>query len=141
MLACSRLAARQMCEQRSGLIVNVSFWAAQKYIGNAIYGASKAATDRLTSDMASELADHDVTVVSMYPGLVRTELVMQSAEFLDLSNSESPQFTGRAIAHLYVDPDRRNQSGSVIVAAAYARDVGFADVDGRRPTPLTLDTV
>jgi NAD(P)-dependent dehydrogenase (short-subunit alcohol dehydrogenase family) len=139
--ACSRSAARQMCVQRNGLIVNLSAWAAQKYIGNAIYGAAKAATDRLTRDMARELADYGVTVVSMYPGLVRTELVMQSAEFLDLSNSESTQFTGRAIAHLYADGERIRKSGGVIVAAAYAREVGFTDIDSRQPEPLTIDTV
>jgi dehydrogenase/reductase SDR family protein 1 len=137
---CSRYAAQQMCARRSGLIVNISFWAAQKHLGNAIYGAAKAATDKLTADMALELLDQNVTVVSMYPGLVRTELVMQSAEFLDLSNSESPQFTGRAIAHLCVDPRRGERTGSVIVAAAYAREVGFTDVDGRQPVALTIDT-
>jgi dehydrogenase/reductase SDR family protein 1 len=137
---CSRYAAQQMCARRSGLIVNISFWAAQKHLGNAIYGAAKAATDKLTEDMALELLDQNVTVVSMYPGLVRTELVMQSAEFLDLSNSESPQFTGRAIAHLCVDPRRGERTGSVIVAAAYAREVGFTDVDGRQPVALTIDT-
>src|SRR5215471_14706953 len=36
-------AARLMIPHRSGLIVNISFWAAQKHVGNAIYGASKAA--------------------------------------------------------------------------------------------------
>jgi dehydrogenase/reductase SDR family member 1 len=137
---CSRHAARQMCVRRDGLIVNISFWAARKHLGNAIYGAAKAATDKLTADMAYELAEQNVTVVSMYPGLVRTELVMQSAEFLDLSNSESPQFTGRAIAHLFVDPRRQERTGSVIVTAAYAREAGFADIDGRQPAALTIDT-
>ena len=137
---CSAYAARQMCARRSGMIVNISYWAARKYLGNAIYGAAKAATDRLTADMARELSDQNVTVVSMYPGLVRTELVMQSAEFMDLSNSESPQFTGRAIAHLFVDPRRHDRAGSVIVAAAYAHEIGFTDIDGRRPTPLTVET-
>ena len=80
-------------------------------------------------------------MVSVYPGLVRTELVMQSAEFLDMSNSESPEFTGRAIAHLYADGERHRRTGSVVVAAAYAREAGFSDVDGRRPEPLTLDSV
>jgi dehydrogenase/reductase SDR family member 1 len=140
MFVCSGHAARRMCEQRSGLIVNVSYWAARKYLGNAIYGAAKAATDRLTADMAHELAEYGVTVVSLYPGLVRTELVMQSADHLDLSTSESPQFTGRAIAHLFLDQRRQERTGGVIVAAAYAREIGFTDVDGRQPIPLTLDT-
>lgn len=141
LFACSRIAARQMVAQRRGLIANISFWAAQKYLGNAIYGAAKIATDRLTADMARELSEHDVTVVSVYPGLVRNELVMQSAEFLDMSNSESPEFTGRVIAHLYADGERHRRTGSVVVAAAYAREAGFSDIDGRRPEPLTLDSV
>jgi NAD(P)-dependent dehydrogenase (short-subunit alcohol dehydrogenase family) len=141
LFACSRYAARQMVAQRTGLIANVSFWAAQKYVGNTIYGAAKIATDRLTSDMAHELAEHGVAVVSVYPGLVRTELVMQAAESLDLSNSESPEFTGRAIAHLYADGERFQRTGSVVVAAAYAREVGFSDIDGRRPNPLTVESV
>ena len=69
---------------------NISFWAAQKHVGNVAYGVSKAATDKLTADMAHELRRHNVAVVSMYPGLVRTESVMEAAAFLDLSNSESP---------------------------------------------------
>jgi len=36
-------AARMMLPRRRGLIVNISFWAAQKHIGNVIYGVSKAA--------------------------------------------------------------------------------------------------
>src|SRR5215510_4079348 len=76
--AASQLAARMMVAQRSGLIVNISFWAAQKYIGNVAYGVSKAATDKLTADMAHELKPHNVAVVSLYPGLVRTEKVMEA---------------------------------------------------------------
>ena len=107
--ACSRLAARRMVEQGSGLIVNVSFWSAQKYIGNALYGVAKCATDRLTADMAHDLQGTGVTVVSLYPGMVRTEKVLEAAAFLDLSNSESPQFIGRAVAHLAGDPSRAAQ--------------------------------
>jgi len=139
--ACSRLVAPQMCERRAGLIVNVSFWAARKYVGNAIYGASKCATDRLTVDMAKELAPYGVTAVVLYPGLVRTELVMQAAGAFDLSNSESPQFSGWAVAHLYTDRERQRRSGSVVVAAQYAREVGFVDIDGRSPAPLTVADV
>jgi len=40
------------------------FWAAQKYIGNEACGVAKAATDKLTADMAVELAPHDVAVVA-----------------------------------------------------------------------------
>ena len=63
----SAIAARTMTKQRSGLIVNISFWA------------------RMTRDMAEELRAYNVSVVSLYPGLVRTEGVMRFAQFLDLS--------------------------------------------------------
>ena len=69
----SQHAARLMVPKRSGLIVQISHWAAQKPIGNLLYGLSKAATDKLTTDMSHELTPHQVTVVSLYPGLVRTE--------------------------------------------------------------------
>ena len=41
----SAFAARMMVEQQSGLIVNISFWAAQKYMANVAYGAAKAAVE------------------------------------------------------------------------------------------------
>jgi dehydrogenase/reductase SDR family member 1 len=137
----SQLAARTMVAQRRGLIVNISFWSAQKRIGNVAYGVSKAATDKMTADMALELAPHGVAAVSLYPGLVRTEKVMEAAAYLDLSNSESPDFIGRAVAALATDRDVLRHSGKVLVAAALAREYGFADVDGKTPRPLTLADV
>jgi NAD(P)-dependent dehydrogenase (short-subunit alcohol dehydrogenase family) len=134
-------AARVMVAQRGGLIVNVSFWAARKRIANVPYGVSKAATDKMTSDMAEELRAHDVAAVSLYPGMVRTEKVMQAAAFLDLSNSESPQFIGRAVAALASDPNVMRKSGQALVAAELAREYNFTDVDGKQPRPLTLEDV
>jgi dehydrogenase/reductase SDR family protein 1 len=137
----SQLAAQRMVAQRRGLIVNISFWAAQKHVGNVAYGVSKAATDKMTTDMATELAPRGVAVVSLYPGLVRTEKVMEAAAYLDLGNSESPDFIGRAVAALAADPDVLRHSGKVVVAAALAREYGFTDLDGTTPRPLTLADV
>jgi hypothetical protein len=78
--------------------------------------------------------------VSLYPGLVRTEAVLAAGVF-DLSNSESPEFIGRAVAALAGDPDGSRHSGSVLVAAALADEYGFTDIDGKRPRPLTLADV
>ncbi len=133
------LAAQVMVPRQRGLIVNISYWAARKYIGNVIYGVSKAATDKMTSDMARELRPHGVTAVSLYPGLVRTEAVLASGWF-DLSNSESPEFIGRVIAALSSDPALLSRSGQVLVAAAVAAELGVSDLDGKQPAPLTLDT-
>src|SRR5688572_22563763 len=134
-------AARRMVAAGSGLIVNISFWAAQKHVGNVPYGVSKAATDKLTADTAKELRAHGVAAVSLYPGLVRTEKVMEAAAFLDLSNSESPEFVGRAVAALAADPDVMRHTGAVLVAASLAADYGFTDLDGRTPRALTLADV
>ena len=136
----SRIAAKQMAAQRRGLIVNISFWAAQKFMQNAVYGISKAAIDKLTADLGAQLREFAISAVSLYPGLVRTESVMENAEFFDMSNSESPEFQGRAIAHLFVDPGLLDKSGRVFTAAGLALEYGFVDIDGKQPRPLTLDT-
>ena len=120
-------AARLMVPRRSGLIVNVSFVAGRRYQQNVAYGVSKAATDRLTADTALELREHGVAVVSLYPGLVRTEGVMRWAEFLDLSDSESAEFVGRSVVALAVDPEVLERTGEVVVAAELAAEYGLAD--------------
>ena len=72
---------------------------------------------------------------------MRTEKVLEAAAYLDLSNSESPQFIGRAIAALATDPDILTLTGSFVVAAACAEKYGFVDIDGRRPRALTIEDV
>jgi dehydrogenase/reductase SDR family member 1 len=137
----SQLAAPSMIAKGRGLIVNISSFAAEKYTGNVAYGVSKAATDKMSADMATELKRSGVTVVSLYPGLVRTEKVMEAAQWLDLSNSESPEFVGRAVVALATDADVLRHSGRVLVAAALASEYGFTDIDGKTPRPLTLADV
>ena len=137
----SQTAAGPMVARKRGLIVHISFWAAQKYVGNVAYGVAKAATDKMTSDMAVELRPHGVAVVSLYPGLVRTEKVMAASAWLDLSNSESPEFIGRAVAALAADPDVMRHTGTRQVAASLAATYGFTDLDSKSPRPLTLADV
>ena len=136
----SAFAARMMTEQKNGLIVNVSYWAAQKYMANVAYGTAKAAVDKMTADMAREAEEFKVAVISLYPGLVRTELVMRDAQYFDMSNFASPQFVGRVIAALASDPDVMKKTGQVLVGAALAEEYGIRDIDGKQPRPLTLET-
>jgi len=134
----SAFAARLMTKRKSGLIVNISFWSAQVYLGNTQYGVSKAAVDKMTEYMARELKKYKVAVVTLYPGLVRTESIMRNAKHFDMSNSESPQFIGRVVAALANDPNIMKKSGKVLVAAQEALDYGIRDIDGKQPRPLTL---
>ena len=138
-LVASQLAAPIMIRQQSGLIVNISFWAAQKRMGNIIYGMAKAATDKLSMDMAEELRSYQVASIALYPGLVRIEAVMASAEWLDLSNSESPLFVGRAVAALGHDAEIMRHTGQVLLTAQVGLDYGFTDSDGKHIRPLTLE--
>jgi dehydrogenase/reductase SDR family protein 1 len=134
----SAYAARMMTRKKRGLIVNISFWSAQVYLGNAQYGVSKAAVDKMTEYMAKELRKYEVAVVSLYPGLVRTESIMRNAKHFDMSNSESPQFIGRVVAALANDSNIMKKSGKVLVAAQEALEYGIQDIDGKQPRPLTL---
>ena len=135
----SVLAAPLMIARHTGLIVNISFFAAQRDDKGVAYGVAKAASDRMAACMAHELREHNVAAVALYPGLVRTEAVLKAAEYFDLSNSESPQFIGRAVAALAADPQVMRKSGQALVAAALALEYGFTDVDGKQPRPLTVE--
>ncbi len=134
----SAFAARMMVEQKSGLIVNISFWSAQKYMNNVQYGVAKAAVDKMTTYMAHEAEEFNVAIVSLYPGLVRTESVLRNAQYFDMSNSESPQFIGRVIAALVNDRDIMKKNGRVLIAAQEALEYGIQDIDGKQPRPQTL---
>ena len=59
----------------SGLIVNVSSSGAEEYAWQVAYGVGKCALDRITADTAHELDAHGVSVVSVWPGFVRTERI------------------------------------------------------------------
>jgi dehydrogenase/reductase SDR family member 1 len=132
----SAFAARMMVAQGSGLIVNISSFAGAGREPNVAIGVAKGATDRLTASTAAQLREHGVAVVSLYPGLVRTEGILKWADDIDLSNSESPRFAGRAVVALARDPSLLERTGQVLVAAELAEEYGFTDVDGTRPRSL-----
>jgi len=110
-----------------------------------IFAKRFAVQERIGQQVADTLEamlhPHGVAVISLYPGLVRTESVMQAAAFLDLSNSESPQFIGRAVAALAADSGAMKRTGTVCLAAALGPEYGFRDIDGKQPKPLTIEDV
>jgi hypothetical protein len=66
---------------------------------------------------------------------------MAASQWLDLSNSESPEFIGRAVVALAADADSLRYSGRTLVAAALASEYDFTDIGGTRPRALTLADV
>jgi NAD(P)-dependent dehydrogenase (short-subunit alcohol dehydrogenase family) len=144
----SVFAARPMVDAGAGLIVNVSSSGAEEYAWQVAYGVGKCALDRITVDTAHELAPYGVSVVSVWPGFVRTERIDLGVaagllpESLDLSTSESPRFVGRAVVALAADPAVARWTGRAVPARDLADEYGFTDVDGRLPAgPLRHRTV
>lgn len=132
----SRHAAALMTPARRGLIANISSSGARQYAWHVAYGVGKAALDRFTADAAHELREHDVTVVSLWPGLVLTERLQgaqQSGLGLDFGGAESQRFTGRAVAALATDPDVLARSGRAWSSRELADAYGFTDIDGTLP--------
>jgi NAD(P)-dependent dehydrogenase (short-subunit alcohol dehydrogenase family) len=139
-LMAARLAAPIMLAQRRGLIVSTVAWAFDRYLGNLFYDVAKAATIRMAFGMAHELRPYGVAAVALAPGFMRTERVMaaHAAQPFDLSDTESPEYLGRAVAALAGDADVLAKSGRVLTVGELAREYGFTDVDGRRPPPFRL---
>ena len=75
---CTVFASRMMVERKDGLIVNVSSSGGIKYLFNVAYGVGKAAVDRMAADCAIELKGNNVTMVSLWPGPVKTEYVQDN---------------------------------------------------------------
>ncbi len=131
-----KLVAKSMAERGQGLIVNIGYYGARRYLNNVAYGVCKAAVDKLTADTALELKPHGVTVVSLYPGTAATEGMLAYAALnpaIDVTTMETPQFTGRCVAALASDTACIMRAGEVLIAAEVAQAYGLTDVNGRQP--------
>lgn len=136
-------AAPLMLAQGSGLIVNVSSHGSREYLMGVSYGVGKAGVEKLTTDTARELREHGVAVVSIWPGLVKSENRLVNAETLpdgrvmlfglDLSFAETPHFPGRAVVALAADKDVMPRTGQAFWVRDLAQDYGFTDIDGTIP--------
>ena len=128
------------------LVCIISSFGGKSYTFNVAYGVGKAGADRLASDMAVQLARHNVDTISLYPGVVRTEGNVEmdrrgewaaASGGLDLRLGESPRFSGRAVAKLLADPElTKERSGEVVVVAELANELGFTDIDGQTPPSI-----
>ncbi|VDP71225.1 unnamed protein product [Echinostoma caproni] len=164
---CATLAARMMVNYQrnlqeqghpenlqAGLIVNVSSVGAKTFLFSTLYGvgeslvefrtivnnvylclpnvhAGKCGIDRMSHDMAIELKQHNnhISVISLWPGVVRTEHMLET---------ESPELSGRVVAHLAAEPDaiKLARSGQVILVSDVATQYGIMDTDGKPPAHM-----
>jgi dehydrogenase/reductase SDR family protein 1 len=127
----ARHAASMMIANSQGLIVNISSAAAQARFGVLPYGVAKAALDRMTADMACELADHGVCVLALWPPPTRTEAMLASVdEGDDPSAWSEPIFTGRVIAALAALPELMDKSGQALRVRELGEQLGIPDMLG-----------
>lgn len=138
-------AAPLMVENGSGLIVNTSSFGARCYMHGPAYGAGKAAVDKMAHDMAHDLRPYGVAALPLWMGMLKTERTaalfesggveaMESDAYKQfIKQAESAEFPGRVIDALTRDPKLMERSGTVVIGAEVAKELGVQDVDGNRP--------
>ncbi|GAA5077521.1 NAD(P)-dependent dehydrogenase (short-subunit alcohol dehydrogenase family) [Thermocatellispora tengchongensis] len=145
----SHFALPLLIRNPGGLVVEVTDgtleYNAGHYRLNLYYDLAKSAVLRLAYAQAEELRPHGCTAVALTPGWLRSEMMLDiygvtEANWRDALDkephfaiSETPAFTGRAVAALAADPARARWSGRSLSSGQLAKEYGFTDVDGSRP--------
>ena len=138
-----------LIEQPGGLLVEVTdgtdAYNAEHYRINPFYDLAKVSVNRLGWAHAKDLARQGATSVSITPGWLRSEMMLEAfgvteGNWRDATQriphfaiSETPRFVGRAIAAVAADPDRARWNGQSLSSGQLAQVYGFTDLDGSRP--------
>ena len=145
----SHFALPLLIRQPGGLVVEVTDgtddYNASNYRVSFFYDLAKAAVGRMAFALAHELAPHGATAVSLTPGWLRSEAMLEAYRVTEetwqdatafqphFAISESPAFVGRAVAALAQDPEVARWNGQSLSSGQLAQVYGFTDVDGSRP--------
>jgi NAD(P)-dependent dehydrogenase (short-subunit alcohol dehydrogenase family) len=138
-----------MIERPGGLLVEVTDGTAEYNAGHyrlsPFYDLAKVAVNRMAWAHAKDLAKHGATAVSITPGWLRSEMMLEAfgvreENWRDATErvphfviSETPRFVGRAVAALAADPERSRWNGQSLSSGELAQVYGFTDLDGSRP--------
>lgn len=138
-------AAPLMIEGGGGLIVEVTDGEMSGYRGQWLYDWVKSSVIRMGYAMAWDLAGTGVTALTVTPGFLRSEEVLQHMGVTEANwreavskdqffeQSETPGFIGKGVAALAADPNVGTKAGQLFVAWQLAEAYGFTDTDGRVP--------
>ena len=148
-LITAHFALALMIERPGGLLVEVTDGTAEYNAGHyrlsPFYDLSKVAVTRLAWAHAKDLAKHGATAVSLTPGWLRSEIMLETFGVTEetwrdaltaqphFAISETPRFVGRAVAALAGDPERARWNGQSLSAGGLAKVYDFRDVDGSQP--------
>ncbi|MBZ9673063.1 SDR family oxidoreductase [Mesorhizobium sp. ES1-3] len=138
-----------MIERSGGLLVEITDGTAEYNAGHyrlsPFYDLAKVAVNRMAWAHAQDLAKHGATSVSLTPGWMRSEMMLEiygvaeenwrdaTVKVPHFVISETPRFVGRAVAALASDPDRSRWNGQSLSSGGLAQIYGFTDLDGSRP--------
>mmetsp|Transcript_4518 Transcript_4518/g.11228 ORF Transcript_4518/g.11228 Transcript_4518/m.11228 type:complete len:327 (+) Transcript_4518:316-1296(+) len=141
----NRLAVPLMIKSGGNLVVEMTDGAALHYRGNFMYDLLKTSVSRMAFGMAEELRPHNIASVSVTPGFLRSEAMLdnfgvtednwrQAAEKdCNFLFSETPAFVGRGIAALAQDGLVMQHSGKALSSWKLADLYCVTDADGSRP--------
>jgi NAD(P)-dependent dehydrogenase (short-subunit alcohol dehydrogenase family) len=135
----SQLVLQEMIPRRSGAIVNISSGAAigpgrgpyrnALLRGGTLYGAEKAALERFTQGLASEVYEYGISVTCVSPSLiVPTPGVMHHRLLRDANdrNAEPPELMARSALLLATEPLDK-VTGRVTYSQQILREFGWID--------------
>lgn len=135
-----------MIQNRRGLIVEVTDGISYELREfNFYYDLEKALNIRLAQSLAHQLREHRIAVVSLTPGMLRSEAMLDHFGVTesrwreaikhqgDLAYSETPFYIGKAVAALACDRKIMTKTGQALVSGRLAREYGFTDIDGTQP--------
>src|SRR5262245_43648930 len=145
----SHFALPLLIEQPGGLVIEVTDgtdeYNATNYRVSFFYDLTKAAVNRMAFVLAHELEPHGATAVSLTPGWLRSEAMLEAYRVTEdtwmdgtkiephFAISETPAYVGRAVAALAGDPDVGRWNGKSLSSGQLAQIYGFTDVDGSQP--------
>lgn len=148
-LVTSHFALPLLIKKKGGLVVEMTDGTADynksHYRLSMFYDLAKTSVTRMAWGLARELQPHGSTAVALTPGWMRSEMMLDiygvkeenwrdaTKEVPHFVISETPRFTGRAIAHLASDPDVFRWNGQSLSSSQLAKVYGFTDTDGSQP--------
>jgi NAD(P)-dependent dehydrogenase (short-subunit alcohol dehydrogenase family) len=145
----SHFAIPLLLKTPGGLVVEVNDGTAEynntTYRNSFFYDLAKASVQRMGFSLGHELRPHGATAVSVTPGWLRSEAMLDAfgvteANWRDATKfqphfaiSETPAFVGRAVAALAQDPNVSRWNGQSVSSGQLAKIYGFTDLDGSQP--------